>query len=52
LTSWLAGLVDLDFDVDGFVAAFLGALVISLVSVPLWWWAERAILRPLADGRR
>ena len=32
LTSWLAGLLDLPFDVDGFWAAFWGAIVISLVT--------------------
>jgi putative membrane protein len=52
LTAWIAGLFDLDFEVDGFIPAFLGALVISLVSVPLWWWAERSILRPLTYERR
>jgi putative membrane protein len=32
LTSWLAGLLDLPFDVDGFWAAFWGAIVISIVT--------------------
>jgi putative membrane protein len=32
LTAWLAGLFDLDFTVEGFVAAFLGALVVTIVS--------------------
>lgn len=32
LTSWLAGLLDIPFDVDGFWDAVLGALVISVVS--------------------
>ncbi|MCY3708413.1 MAG: phage holin family protein, partial [Caldilineaceae bacterium] len=32
LTGWLAGLFNVDFRVDGFGAAFLGALVISFVS--------------------
>ena len=32
LTSWLAGLLDIPFDVDGFWTAVLGALVISVVS--------------------
>ncbi len=32
LTSWLAGLFDLPFDVDGFWAAFWGAIVISIVT--------------------
>lgn len=45
LTAWVAGLLDLDFEVDGFLAAFFGALVISLVSLALSAWADRAILR-------
>ena len=32
LTGWLAGLFNVDFRVDGFGAAFLGAIVISFVS--------------------
>ena len=32
LTNWLAGLLDLPFDVDGFWAAFWGAIVISIVT--------------------
>lgn len=32
LTSWIAGLFDVPFSVDGFWAAVLGALVISFVS--------------------
>lgn len=39
LTSWISGELDLDFHVDGFWAAFLGGLVISIVS-----WALNAIL--------
>ncbi|MFR9673114.1 phage holin family protein [Streptomyces sp. TR06-5] len=39
LTSWLADVVDLSFHVDGFWAALLGALIISLVS-----WALNVIL--------
>ncbi len=46
LTAWIAGLFDLAFKVDGFWAAFLGALVISLTSTLLSTWADRAILRP------
>jgi putative membrane protein len=51
LTAWVAGWFDLEFNVDGFIAAFLGALVISLVSTPLGWWADRYILRPMRDAR-
>jgi putative membrane protein len=32
LTNWLASLFDLPFDVDGFWAAFWGAIVISIVT--------------------
>ena len=32
LTSWLAGLFDLGWDVDGFWTAVLGAVIISIVS--------------------
>ncbi|MDE0140606.1 MAG: phage holin family protein [Caldilineaceae bacterium] len=32
LTGWLAGILNVDFQVDGFGAAFLGAIVISFVS--------------------
>ncbi len=35
LTSWLADQFNLGFHVNGFVAAFIGALVISLVSFVL-----------------
>lgn len=31
-TAWLSGKLGVDFDVDGFIAAFLGALVVSGVS--------------------
>ncbi|MND08393.1 Membrane protein of unknown function [compost metagenome] len=31
-TGWLAGLLDLGFHVEGFWAAFWGAIVISVVS--------------------
>ncbi len=32
LTGWLAGLLNVDFQVDGFGSAFWGAIVISFVS--------------------
>lgn len=35
LTAWISGLFDLGFYIDGFWAAFLGALVISIVSAIL-----------------
>lgn len=45
ITEWLAGWFDLDFIVDGFWAAFLGALVIAVTSAILSTWADSAILR-------
>ncbi|MFI8434249.1 phage holin family protein [Streptomyces sp. NPDC079020] len=39
LTSWLAGLFDLSFHVDGFWTAVLGGLIISVVS-----WALNVVL--------
>ncbi len=35
LTSWVSGLLDLGFYVDGFWSAFLGGLVVSIVSLLL-----------------
>jgi len=46
LTAWIAGKFDLAFHVDGFTAAFLGALVIAVVSTILSRWADRNVLRP------
>ena len=46
LTAWIAGKFDLAFRVDGFIAAFLGALVISVVSTMLSRWADANVLRP------
>ncbi|GAA3362481.1 phage holin family protein [Streptomyces antimycoticus] len=39
LTSWLAGKLDLSFDVDGFGTAVLGGLVVSIVA-----WALHVVL--------
>ncbi|MCM2420381.1 MULTISPECIES: phage holin family protein [Streptomyces] len=39
LTSWLAGKLSLDFHVDGFWAALIGGLIISIVS-----WALNMLL--------
>jgi putative membrane protein len=46
LTAWIAGKFNLAFRVDGFIAAFLGALIISLVSTILTKWATTNMLRP------
>ena len=35
LTSWVSGLLGLGFHVDGFWAAFLGGLIVSVVSLML-----------------
>ncbi|HET6614878.1 MAG TPA: phage holin family protein [Dehalococcoidia bacterium] len=51
LTAWFAGLFDVEFHVDGFIAAFLGALVISVISTVLNWWATRNVLGPLQTER-
>ena len=51
LTAWVAGWFDLDFEVDGFIAAFVGALVISLFTTIVGWWGERYVLRPLMAER-
>ena len=37
LTAWLGQMFGIDFRVDGFWPAFLGALVVSIVSVVLSW---------------
>ena len=50
ITAWVAGWFDLAFDVDGFIAALLGAIVISLVSTALSLWADEAILRPATEA--
>lgn len=39
LTSWLAGVVGLNFHVEGFWTAVLGGLIISVVS-----WALNVVL--------
>jgi putative membrane protein len=51
LTALIAGWFDLDFHVDGLVAAFLGALVISIVSTVLSWWTRRSVLEPIERER-
>jgi putative membrane protein len=52
LTAWVAGWFDLDFEVEGFFAAFFGALVISIVSTVLSWWARRNVLEPMERSGR
>ncbi len=41
LTAWVAGMLDVEFTVDGFWAAFLGALVVSVVSMVLTRFSDR-----------
>ena len=40
-TAGLSGALGLGFQVDGFGAAFLGALVVSIVNVLLSWFVSR-----------
>lgn len=47
LTAWIAGWFGLEFEVEGFLAAFFGALIIAIVSTLLSRWADRNVLRPL-----
>ncbi len=37
LTAWFGAKLGIDFRVDGFLAAFLGALLVSIVSTVLSW---------------
>jgi putative membrane protein len=37
LTAWFGGKLGIEFRVDGFLAAFLGALLISIVSTVFSW---------------
>lgn len=46
LVSWLAGLLGLSFQVEGFWSAFWGAIIVSVVS-----WAITVVL-PDTDARR
>ena len=48
LTSALAGALQLGFHVDGFGAAFLGALVVSLVSFALSMFVRQPAAHPRA----
>jgi putative membrane protein len=41
LTAWIGRGFGIDFTVDGFVAAFLGALLVSIVSTVLDWLLVR-----------
>jgi putative membrane protein len=45
-TAWLSGQLGIGFDVDGFIAAFLGALVISAVSFALSRFLRRNPVAP------
>ncbi len=49
LTGWVAGWFDMAFTVDGFWAAFFGALVIAITSTGLSIWADGAILGKRSD---
>jgi putative membrane protein len=41
LTAWIGTAFGIEFTVDGFVAAFLGALLVSIVSTVLDWLLVR-----------
>ncbi len=48
LTAWVAGSLGLDVEIDGFWAAFLGALLVSFVS----WLLSAFVGRPLRQALR
>jgi putative membrane protein len=48
LTVWVAGAFDLDVELDGFIAAFLAALLISFVSTLLSAFVGRPVRKMLA----
>ncbi|MEX0800005.1 MAG: phage holin family protein [Dehalococcoidia bacterium] len=48
-TAWVSDLLGIGFEVDGFIAAFLGALVISAVSFALSRVLRRNPLTPRPD---
>lgn len=43
LTAWIAGIFDFDVDIDGFFAAFLAALLVSVVSTLLSVFVGRPV---------
>lgn len=43
LTAWIAGVFDFDVDIDGFLAAFLAALLVSFVSTLLSAFVGRPV---------
>ena len=45
LTAWIARLFDLNVEIDGFLAAFLGALLVSFVSAVLSLFVGRPLRR-------
>ena len=47
LTAWIAGVFDLEVEIDGFLAAFLGALLVSFVSAVLSAFVGRPLRRAL-----
>ena len=47
LTAWIAGLLDLAVQVDGFWSAFLGALLVGFVSVVLNAFVGRPLRKSL-----
>jgi putative membrane protein len=47
LTAWIAGQLDLDVEIDGVVAAFLAAVLVSFVSAVLNAFVGRPLRRAL-----
>ena len=43
LTAWIAGQLDFDVDIDGVVAAFLAALLVSFVSALMSVFVEKPV---------
>ena len=43
LTAWIAGLFDFDVEIDGFLAAFLAALLVSVASTLLSVFVGRPV---------
>ena len=43
LTAWIAGLFDFDVEIDGFVAAIMAALLVSVVSTLLSVFVGRRV---------
>ena len=47
LTAWVCGQIGIDFKVDGFTAAFFGALVVTIVGYVLSRWGSNLLYTTL-----